>query len=164
VLFERPSFGKNDLGGKVDYLWGGKFEYCELYNMDTWPDLIEPRFVNGSLNKITIKRCWDGQAPEFVAKFKGAAVNSLKDYKLLVSTVNLPYSTLEEFMNKQDKDEFQVVVDKRNRHRTFYPKDDEKKLIDDVIKGGADLKKIVNEFATKKEATLTQALEEQEIK
>jgi hypothetical protein len=60
VLFERPSFGKNDLGGKVDYLWGGKFEFCELFNMDTWPDLIEPRYVKGLPNKVIIKRCWDG--------------------------------------------------------------------------------------------------------
>jgi hypothetical protein len=47
VLFERPSFGKNSLGGKVDYLWGGKFEYSELYNINIWSDLIEPRYVNG---------------------------------------------------------------------------------------------------------------------
>jgi hypothetical protein len=79
-----------------------------------------------------------------VAKFKNTAINSLKDYKTLVSTINLPYSAIEEFMSNQDKEEFQIVIDKRNRHRNFYPKDDEKKLIDDVIKGGADLKTIVN--------------------
>jgi hypothetical protein len=56
-----------------------------------------------------------------------------------------------------------VVVDKRNKNRTLYPKDDDKKLIDDIMKGGADLKKVVNELAMKKEAFITETLEEQEI-
>lgn len=55
------------------------------------------------------------------------------------------------------------MIDKRNKHRQFYPRDDEKELIDSVIKPGADLKSIVNEFAMKKEASLKEALEEQKI-
>lgn len=46
---------------------------------------------------------------------------------------------------------------------TILPKDDEKELIDSLIKPGADLKSIVNEFAMKKEASLKEALEEQKI-
>lgn len=61
-------------------------------------------------------------------------------------------------MSKHDQEEFQVVIDKRNKHRQFYPKEDEKELIDEVIKPGIDIKTIINEFALKKEQSLKETL------
>jgi hypothetical protein len=104
VLFERPSFGKNDLGGKVDYLWGGKFDFCELFNLDMWPDLIEPRYEKGSPNKTTLRDCWDGDAPEFIARFKNKAITSMKDYQTLGKEIDLPETGIEEYMNKRDRE------------------------------------------------------------
>lgn len=40
VLFENPSFGKDNLGGLVDYLWGGEYYYSELFNIDWWSEDI----------------------------------------------------------------------------------------------------------------------------
>lgn len=61
VLFERPSFGKDDLGGLVDFLWGGCYNYEELFNIDTWPIDIEPR-GNSEKDKIG----WDGRPPRYL--------------------------------------------------------------------------------------------------
>ena len=97
-----------------------------------------------------MKDCWDGDAPEFVARFKNRAIASMKDYQNLNKQINLPETGIEEFMNKKDREEFQVVIDKRNRHRQFFPKDDAKQLMDDLVKPGADLKTMMNEFALKK--------------
>ena len=36
VIFSKPSFGKNDLNGLCTNLWGGKFRYKDLMNLDTW--------------------------------------------------------------------------------------------------------------------------------
>jgi hypothetical protein len=33
VLFEKPSFGKVDLGGLCDNLWGSKFSFKQLLNL-----------------------------------------------------------------------------------------------------------------------------------
>ena len=33
----QTSFGKNDLGGLCSNLWGAKFRYKELLNIETWP-------------------------------------------------------------------------------------------------------------------------------
>lgn len=33
VLFDEPSFGKSDLGGLCDNLWGSKFEFKQLLNL-----------------------------------------------------------------------------------------------------------------------------------
>lgn len=33
VFFDEPSFGKSDLGGLCDNLWGGKFDFRELLNL-----------------------------------------------------------------------------------------------------------------------------------
>ena len=37
VIFEKPAFGKVDLGGLCTNLWGGKFRFKELLNIDCWP-------------------------------------------------------------------------------------------------------------------------------
>ena len=43
VLFDEPSFGKGDLGGLCDNLWGGKFEFRQLLNLTTWPSQFVER-------------------------------------------------------------------------------------------------------------------------
>ena len=45
VYFDEASFGKNDLGGLCDNLWGGKFEFRELLNLTTWPELFTERTI-----------------------------------------------------------------------------------------------------------------------
>lgn len=37
VIFDKPSFGKTDLGGLCSNLWGAKFRFKELLNIETWP-------------------------------------------------------------------------------------------------------------------------------
>ena len=46
VFFDEPSFGKGDLGGLCENLWGAKFEYRELLNLSIWPDLFTERMTN----------------------------------------------------------------------------------------------------------------------
>lgn len=80
VLFERPSFGKTDLGGLVDFLWGGKFDFRELFNLDTESSLIEPRYGSNIDTKTNMKNFWDGSRPDFVSKYKGRAITTMKEY------------------------------------------------------------------------------------
>lgn len=89
VIFERPSFGKSDLGGKVDCLWGGKFSFHDLFNMSVWPALIEPRFVNDVPTTINVKEQWNGSAPEFVTAFRNRAVTTAGEYMMLVEKIGL---------------------------------------------------------------------------
>ena len=43
VMFEKPSFGKTDLGGLCSNLWGGKFRFKEILNLDFWPKYFRER-------------------------------------------------------------------------------------------------------------------------
>lgn len=116
--------------------------------------------MKGTLNKINPKECWDGDAPEFVARFKNKAVTSIKEYQLLAKEVNLPFQ-IEERNNQGDREEYHLVVDKRNQHRQFYPKEDERKFMEEIVKPGTDLKSKMKEFAEAKEAALQEIVEEQ---
>lgn len=57
VMFSRPSFGKSDLNGICNDLWAGKFFERDLYNFDTWPECMKPRYkTNNAAENIG----WDG--------------------------------------------------------------------------------------------------------
>lgn len=43
VLFKKPSFGKGNMNGICDELWGGKFSERQLFNFHTWPSKFESR-------------------------------------------------------------------------------------------------------------------------
>lgn len=43
VIFDKPSFGKTDLGGLCSNLWGGKFRFKELLNIELWPEFFRER-------------------------------------------------------------------------------------------------------------------------
>ncbi len=43
VIFEKLSFGKTDLGGLCSNLWGGKFRFKELLNIELWPKYFKKR-------------------------------------------------------------------------------------------------------------------------
>jgi hypothetical protein len=79
VLFERASFGKNDLGGLVDFLWGGKFDFRELFNISTCGELILPRFKSNS--NTNSRRFWDGSRPEFISRYHGKAISNLREFE-----------------------------------------------------------------------------------
>lgn len=43
VIFEKSSFGKNDLSGLCSNLWGAKFRFKDLLNLETWPEMFKER-------------------------------------------------------------------------------------------------------------------------
>lgn len=130
MLFERPSFGKNDLGGIVDFLWGGKFDFQELFDINTCSGLILPRFKSDPKN---VKRFWDGSVPEFVARYTGSAITNMREFQIVNRHMNCPFALAEKLAKQsagEADDGFQVVAPKRSRN--YYPSEKERKVISGV--------------------------------
>ncbi len=52
VLFENPSFGKSSLKGLCDNLWGGKFNFRDLFNVSAgWWKYIDKRRKAGKITQ-----------------------------------------------------------------------------------------------------------------
>ncbi len=73
-MFKRPSFGKSDLNGICGDLWAGKFYERDLYNFQTWPEVMRNRCKTTNFAE---KLGWDGSSLEksIVPKFKENAIN-----------------------------------------------------------------------------------------
>lgn len=73
VMFNKPSFGKTDLNGICTDLWAGKFYERDLFNFQTWPEEMKPRYkTKNSAENVG----WDGgqQDQKNVPKFKEKAL------------------------------------------------------------------------------------------
>jgi hypothetical protein len=82
VFFDEPSFGKGDLGGLCDNLWGAKFDFRELLNLSTWPSLFSER-VKGSNQQERLG--WNDNVEAFYPKYKSKPFQDFQDIKVFTA-------------------------------------------------------------------------------
>ena len=81
VFFDEPSFGKGDLGGLCENLWGAKFEFRELLNLTLWPSLFTERIKGGTQQE---KLGWNGVMDEYLPKYMSKPLSSFHDFKVFL--------------------------------------------------------------------------------
>ena len=67
VFFDEASFGKGPLGGLCENLWGAKFEFRELLNMATWPELFSERRRGVTQEE---RLGWNGSIDSYFPKYR----------------------------------------------------------------------------------------------
>lgn len=77
-MFSRPSFGKSDLNGICNDLWAGKFYERDLFNFQTWPEVMRTRYATKNMAENI---GWDGYQTEIkiIPKFKEKALTQFAD-------------------------------------------------------------------------------------
>ncbi len=81
VIFEKPSFGKGDLNGLCDNLWGGKFRYKDLMNLDTWAKCFRER---QDTKKVLENKGWVDSMTPFMPRFKSNPIKNFNDFEMFV--------------------------------------------------------------------------------
>ena len=117
VLFEQPSFGKDDLGGLVDYLWGGSYTFDQLFNIDSWVDYLEPR-EGGDKPGFDLQEPRFVNSDEFHYKKKSEVVD-FDNYEKLANLLQLEPKLMEiikEAAKKYSGSDWRVVTNKGQRH------------------------------------------------
>lgn len=80
-MFNKPSFGKYDLNGICDDLWAGRFYERDLFNFQTWPDVMRSR---KSTKNSAENLGWDGGITQIhLPKFKEKALREFADIEKL---------------------------------------------------------------------------------
>ena len=82
VFFDEPSFGKGDLGGLCNNLWGAKFDFRELLNLYTWPALFSERVKGSSQHE---RLGWNDNVEAFYPKYASKPLQDFQDIKVFTA-------------------------------------------------------------------------------
>lgn len=77
VIFEKPSCGKTDLGGLCTNLWGGKFRFKQLLNIELWPKYFRER---GETKSKLENSGWIDTMKVFYPRFKSNPIHNFNDF------------------------------------------------------------------------------------
>ena len=80
VFFDEPSFGKNDLNGLCDNLWGGKFDFRDLLNLTTWPELFAERIKGTQAERLG----WNDSVKAYEPNYKFKPLEEFKDLEVFI--------------------------------------------------------------------------------